>query len=124
MTWLAQQYPEEIAAIKIDEQRQWHSWGTGSHTAFSFETAKGVKTLVGKLRNGRMNFYAIFDGIHPSDTPFRRANERCAAAAESALMLLRSALRPSPSRLMSPGNLRPCRRPIALLAGLPSGGPV
>jgi hypothetical protein len=101
MTWLAQQYPEEIAAIKIDEPRQWHSWGTGSHTGFSFETAKGVKTLVGRLRNGRMNFYGIFDGIHPSDTPFRPANERCAAAAESALMLLCAVLRPSLSRLKS-----------------------
>jgi len=30
VTFLAQQYPEEIAALKSDETRQWHSWGNGS----------------------------------------------------------------------------------------------
>ncbi len=88
MTFLAQQYPEEIAALKSDEGRQWHSWGNGSHTGCSFDTGRGVKTLAGKLRRGRMAFYGVFDGIYPRDIPLRPANERCATAAENGLMLL------------------------------------
>jgi hypothetical protein len=97
MTFLSQQYPEEIAALKSDEARQWHSWGNGSHTGCSFNTRNGVKTLVGKLRRGRMVFYGVFDGIYPRDTPLRLASERCTTAAERGLMLLWSALRSSTS---------------------------
>lgn len=96
MTFLAQQYPEEIAALKSDDSRQWHSWGKGSHTGCSFNTRKGVKTLVGKLRRDRMIFYGVFDGVYPPGTPLRPANERCAMAAESELVLLSQALCPSP----------------------------
>ena len=74
MTFFSQQYPEEIAALKSDEARLWHSWGNGSHTGCSFNTRKGVKTLVGKLRKGRMVFYGVFDGLYPRDTPLRLVN--------------------------------------------------
>ena len=68
-------------------------WGNRSHTGCSFNTRKGAKTLVGKLRRGRLVFYGVFDGIYPRDTPLRLARERCSTAAERGLMLLWSALR-------------------------------
>ncbi len=109
MIFLAQQYPEEIAALESDDARQWHSWGNGSHTGCSFKAGERVKTLVGKLRRGRMVFYGVFDGMYPRDTPLRPANERCATAAENGLMLFCSALRAS---RLNVSQQQPRRHPL------------